>query len=146
MFFSALSEARFLFSYVGFRLEQLVMYIRSKPSVWVGCNAKSIFQQNLTRLNWEFSFSQTYWHTKVKEPSLLYYLPIAEGRIFGFMPFLRILMVYEMQLASSMIWTHFTMSISYDDNHYTTFSLLCMFVIPIVIERHLWRNGKCCRK
>ena len=49
-----------------------------------------------------------------------YYLPIAGGRIIGFIPFPRVLVLCEMQSASSRIWTRVAVSISYDDNHYTT--------------------------
>ena len=59
-------------------------------------------------------------HTEVKEPSLPYYLPIAGGRIIGSSLSPRILKLYEMQTASSRIWTKVSVSISYDDNHYTT--------------------------
>ena len=55
-----------------------------------------------------------------EEPSLLYYLPIAGGRIIGFIPFPRVLVLCEIQFASSRIWTRFAVAISYDDNHYTT--------------------------
>ena len=52
-----------------------------------------------------------------EEPSLSYYLPIAGGRIIGFILFPRVLGLYEMQSVSSMIWTRVAVSISYDDNH-----------------------------
>ena len=52
---------------------------------------------------------------KAEEPSLPYYLPIAGGRIIGFIPF-----PCEMQSVSARIWTRIAVSISYDDNHYTT--------------------------
>ena len=55
-----------------------------------------------------------------EEPSLSYYLPIAGGRIIRFIPFPRVLGLCEMQSASSRVWTCVAMSISYDDNHYTT--------------------------
>ena len=55
-----------------------------------------------------------------EEPSLPYYLPIAGGRIIGFIPFPRVLVLCEMQLMSSKIWTRVAVSISYVDNHYTT--------------------------
>ena len=55
-----------------------------------------------------------------EEPSLSYYLPIAGGRIIGFIPFPRVLVLCEMQSFSSRIWTRVAVSISYDDNHYTT--------------------------
>ena len=54
-----------------------------------------------------------------EEPSLSY-LPIAGGRIIGFIPFPRVLVLCEMQWASSRIWTRIAVSISNDDNHYTT--------------------------
>ena len=47
-------------------------------------------------------------------------LPIAGGRIIGFIPFPRVLVLCEMQLAWSRIWTRVAVSISYNDNHYTT--------------------------
>ena len=55
-----------------------------------------------------------------EEISLSYYLPIAGGRIIRFIPFPRILVLCEMQSVSSRIWTRDAVSISYDDNHYTT--------------------------
>ena len=55
-----------------------------------------------------------------EEHSPPYYLPIAGGRIIGFIPFSRVLVLCEMQLVSSRIWTRVAVSISYDDNHYTT--------------------------
>ena len=64
-------------------------------------------------MNSEFSF-------KAEEPSLSYYLPIAGGRIIGFIPFPRVLVLCEMQSVSPRIWTGVAESISYDDNHYTT--------------------------
>ena len=71
-------------------------------------------------MNSEFSFSKTSCLTKAEEPSLSYYLPIAGGRIIGFIPFPRVLVLCEMQSVSSRIWTRVAVSISYDDNHYTT--------------------------
>ena len=55
-----------------------------------------------------------------EEPSLSYYLPIAGGRIIGFIPFPSVFVICEMQSVSSRIWTRVAVSISYDDNHYTT--------------------------
>ena len=54
-----------------------------------------------------------------EEPSLPYYLPIAGGRIIGFIPFPKVLVLCEMQSVSSWIWTRVTVSISYDNKHYT---------------------------
>ena len=57
-----------------------------------------IFKQSLTGLNSEFSFSWTSCLTQAEEFSLSYYLLIAGGRIIGFMPFPRVLVLCEMQL------------------------------------------------
>ena len=81
---------------------------------------RSIFKQSLTGLISEFSFSSTSCLTKAEEPSLPYYLPIAGGRIIGFIPFPRVLVLCEMQSISSRIWTRVAVSIPYNDNHYTT--------------------------
>ena len=77
-------------------------------------------KRSLTGLNSEFSFSKTCCLTKAEEPSLSYYLRIAGGRIIGFIPFPRVLVLCEMQSVSSRIWTRVAVSISCDDNHYTT--------------------------
>ena len=42
------------------------------------------------------------------------------GRIIGFIPFPRVLELCEMQSVRSRIWTRVAVSISSDDNHYTT--------------------------
>ena len=55
------------------------------------------FKRSLTDLNSEFSFSYTSCLTKAVEPSLPYYLPIAGGRIIGFIPSPRVLVLCEMQ-------------------------------------------------
>ena len=73
--------------------------------------------QFLTGFNSDFSFSYTSCLTKAEEPSLPHYLPIAGGRIIGFIPFPRVLVLCEMQSVSSRIWTRIALSISYDDNH-----------------------------
>ena len=49
------------------------------------------FKRSLTGLNSEFSFSLTSCLLKAEGPSLSYYLPIAGGRIIGFIPFPRVL-------------------------------------------------------
>ena len=92
------------------------------------------FKWSLTGLNSEFSFSWTSCLTKAEEPSLSYYLPIAGGRIIGFIPFTKVLVRCEMQLVSSRIWTHVAVSISYDDNHYTTNTSNNFFNIILAIS------------
>ena len=51
------------------------------------------FKRSLTGLNSEFSFSYTSCLTKAEEPSLPHYLTIAGGRIIGFIPFPRVLVL-----------------------------------------------------
>ena len=65
-----------------------------------------------------------------EEPSLPYYLPI-EGRIIWFIPLPRVLVLREMQWVSSRIWTRVAVSISYDDNHYTTGQTLFIHILDI---------------
>ena len=96
------------------------LLIFTNPSARAGYDTRLIFKLSLTGLNSEFSFSQTSCLTKAEEPSLSYYLPIAGGRIIGFIPFPRVLVRCEMQSVSSRIWTRITVSISHDDNHHTT--------------------------
>ena len=98
----------------------LGMILFTNPSARAGYDTRSIFKRSLTSLNSEFSFSLTSCLTKVVEPSLSYYLPIVGGRIIGFIPFPRVLVLCEMQSAWSRIWTRVALSISNDDNHYTT--------------------------
>ena len=83
-------------------------------------------------MNSEFSFSLTSCLSKAEEPILPYYLSIAGGRIIGFIPFPRILVLCEMQSVSSRIWTRVTVSISDDNNHYTTGTF----------SSQLWVNSK----
>ena len=89
------------------------------PSARAGYDTRSIFKRCLTGLNSEFSFYKTSCLTKAEEPNLSYYLPIAGGRIIGFIPFPRVLVLCEMQSVSSRIWTRIVEFNSYDDNHYT---------------------------
>ena len=90
------------------------------PSSREGYDTRSLFKRSSTGLNSEYSFSYTSCLTKAEEPSLSYYLSIAWGRIMGFIPFLRVLVLCEKQLAWSRIWTRIVVSNSNDDNHYTT--------------------------
>ena len=77
----------------------------TNTSTRAGYDTRSIFKRILTGLisDSEFSFSLTSCLTKAEEPSLSYYLPIAGGRIIGFIPFPRVLVLCEMQSVSSRI-------------------------------------------
>ena len=69
------------------------------------------FKRSLAGLNSEFSFSLTSCLNKAEEPSLPYYLPIAGGRIIGFIAFPRVLVLCEMQSVLSRNWTRIAVSI-----------------------------------
>ena len=79
------------------------MYIFTNPSARAGYDTRSISKRSLTGLNSEFSFSETSCLTKAEEPTLPYYLAIAGGRIIGFIPFPRVLVLCEMQSVASKI-------------------------------------------
>ena len=81
----------------------IYIYIYTHPFARAGCDSGSIFKRSLTDLNSQFSFSWTGCLTKAKEPSLLYYLPIAQGRMTGFIPPPKVLVLCDMQSSSSRI-------------------------------------------
>ena len=56
-------------------------------STWAGYDRGSIFKRSLTGLDSEFSISLDWKPNQGWRPSLPYYLPIAGGRIRGFIPF-----------------------------------------------------------
>ena len=87
------------------------------PSAWGVCDTRSIFKRSLTGLNSVFRLLD---YTKTKALSLPDYLLIAGGRIIRFIPFPRVLVLCEMQTASSSIWTRAVVSISYKSNIYIT--------------------------
>ena len=93
------------------------MYILfTNPSARAGYSTRSIFKQSLTGLNLEFSFTLSSCLTKTEETSLSYYLPLAGGRIIGFIPFPMVLVLCKMQSVSFRIRIRVAVSISYDDN------------------------------
>ena len=78
----------YLCPYVEEPLKSKVLF--TNPSARAGYDTRSVFKRSLTGLNSEFSFSRTSCLTKAEEPSPSYYLPIAGGRIRGFIPFPRV--------------------------------------------------------
>ena len=102
------------------KIEQC-LYIFTQP---LHMSRMSIFNQSLTVLNSEFSFSLTSCHNKVKEPVCLDIYP-------------KVLALCEMQ--TTWIWTQVAMSISYNDNHYTIsaskniFNLLCNLTLDYIL-------------
>ena len=98
----------------------MTWYLFNNPTALAGWDTVSTFKQSLTRLDSEFSFSLTGCLIKTKETYLSYYLPLVGVRMRGFIHFSRELVISEMHWASFRIWTRVAISISYDDNHYTT--------------------------
>ena len=86
-----------------FRTRRRDVTIFNNPSVRAGYDTRSIFKRSLTGLTSEFFILFASCFTKAEEPSLSYCLPIAGGRIIGFIPFPRVLVLCEMQSVSSRI-------------------------------------------
>ena len=97
-----------------------MIHIYPTPPLGQDMTQGQFLKRGLTGLNSEFSFSSTSCLTKAEELSLSYYLIIAGGRIIGFIPFPKVLVLCEIQSVSSRIWTRIAVSISCDDNHYTS--------------------------
>ena len=89
----------------------LCLWAYTNLSVQAGCDTRLIFKKSLTDFNSEFSFSQTGCLTNAKESSLSYYLSISGGKITGFIPFPKVLVICEMLSAPSRIWTCVAVSI-----------------------------------
>ena len=133
------------------RIKIIILFILTNPFAWAEYDTRSIFKQSLTGLNSEFSFSKTSCLTKAEEPRLPYYLHIAGGRIIGFIPFSRVLVLWEMQQVSSRIWIHVALSISFDDNHYTIIlfiKFICIVILLTVyiniMTLHTYTNERTC--
>ena len=73
--------------------------LSSVPISWAEYVTRSIFKWSQADLNWGFSFSYTSSLTKAKEPCLLYYFPLAEGWIDGFMSLPKALACCEKQMS-----------------------------------------------
>ena len=162
MEFKSHSSADFLFGTASFpsnmKWTQKTFYsaiiIFTNPSARKGYDTRSFFKRSLTGLNSVFSFSYTSCLTIAEEPSVPYYFPVAGGRIIGFIPFPRVLVLCEMQPVSSRIWTHVTVSISHDDNHYiaiidslvftknnvSTASIWCAWFPAMTVTDHHWKR------
>ena len=107
----------------------LIYVYLPNPSAQARCDTRSIFNKSLTGLNSDFSLYLTVWHIKVKEFYLLGHLLTAGGRIVGCIPLPTVLALCEIQTASISIWTLVAVSISNNDNHYTSY-------ISIYIRTH----------
>ena len=118
-------------------LNTFFLNLFTNTSSRAGYDTRSIFKRSLTGLNSEFSFSLTSCLTPAEEHSLPYYLPIAGGRRIGFIPFPRVLVQCEMQSVSSRIWTRVAVFISYDDNHYTTYTSTIPPCLTLIIIRYV---------
>ena len=102
-------------------------------SAGAGCDIRSIFKRILAGFKTEFSFSLTSFVTKAKETSHPYYLPKQWDweRMIGFIPFSRVLQLYQMQSDLSRNWTLVAASISYDNNYYTSCTSIILFFFKL---------------
>ena len=83
--------------------EQCYPYLPN-PFAREGYDTRSLFKRSLTIFR-VFPSPRLVASPSAEEPSLLCYLPIAGGRILGFIPFPRVLVLCEMQSVSFRIWT-----------------------------------------
>ena len=131
----------------------IYIYIYNDPSTGVGRNTSLIFKRSLTDLNSEFSFSLSGYLTQAKKYILPYYLPRAGGRIIGFILSPRVFVLCEMKTALPRFWTLFDVSISNDDDHYTTANsnmyvcmyecmCMCLLLSNSPSFEHVWLNNK----
>ena len=99
--------------------------VREAFDIW------SIFKQILTGLDSVFLLLE-------RLPYQDCYLPIAGGKIIGFIPFLRVLESCDMQTVS---FIHVTVSISSNGNHYTSntsLSLSLSFSLSLSLSLHIY--------
>ena len=94
--------------------------IYTNLSAWVRCDTRSNSKCSFTGLNSFFSSLRLVAIPRLNSPVFPTILPIDGGRIVGFILFPRVLTLYEMQTATSRIWTRVAISISCDVNHHNT--------------------------
>ena len=119
--------------YVYILLYTICIYLPT-PLQMVGYVTRSVFKWSLTGLNSKFSYSETDCLTMVREPNLPNYLPIAGRKVTGFISFPSLLVLCEMQFASSRIWNVVALSIFYDDNYYTTRPSVIFVKLPMYVR------------
>ena len=100
----------------------IYVYIFTNPSARAGYDTRSIFKRS-------FPSPRLVASPRLKNLVCPTILPIAGGRIIGFIPFPMVLVLCEMQSVTSRIWTRVAESISYDDNHYTTGTSWYMYIV-----------------
>ena len=89
-------------------------------------------------MNSKFSFTLTNRHTKIKELSLPYYLPRAEGRIVWVIHFRTYLRYVEMQTVSSRVWTQVVVFVTKDVNHYRARRNFGAFFVCVYIYIYIY--------
>ena len=77
------------------KIRQYLYHIYLTPPLGQDMTQDQFFKRSFTGMKTEFSFALTSCLTKAKEPSRPYYLPLAGGRIIGFIAFPRVLVLYE---------------------------------------------------
>ena len=65
---------------------------------------------------------------------------IAGGGIIGFIPFPRVLVLCEMKSFSCRIWARVAVTISYDDNHYTTATSIILVITVREIHTKMYSS------
>ena len=110
----------YIYIYIYLLLLHINKYIFTHPCFTGKMLHKANFQAKFCWFEFRVFLLQDWLPNKAKEPSFTYDLPITRGRLIGFIPFPNVLVLCKMQSASSRFWTLVAVSISYEDNHYTT--------------------------
>ena len=104
----------------------LYMYLPS-PFTQAGCDTNSIFLKSLIGFN--FSFSLTGWHIKVKESSLPYYLPITGEGTVGYIPF---------PIALSTMWNGKESCLQFDLNSPCSFPMMITIIPTALFDQYVF--------
>ena len=113
-YFQAVSVLLVIF-FTDFIFPQISIF--TNLSARAGYDTRSILSGVLQVWIQSFASPRLVASPKLKNPLSPYYLPLPGGRIIIFIPFP---VLCEIQSVSSRIWTSVAVSISYDNNHYTT--------------------------
>ena len=125
-----------IYSYIFVYCENIYIYIYiyiyqpfHTSRMWHKVNFSSNFTGLKIENSWfEFIVLLFLDYTMVKKLSLPYYLLIVGGRIVGCIPFLSLIVLCEMQMAKSRIWTRVNVLISYNNDNYITSASIYIYI------------------
>ena len=102
-----LIKEKWIYIYIYMCVCVCVCVCLPNPSAWAGCNTGQFFDEVWPVWIQSFPFPKLVAVARLKSQSLPYYLLITGGKIIGFILFLRVLVLNEIQTAFSRFWTTF---------------------------------------